>query len=326
MKVQIPDEPPVSVESGDEKDDEESQDRTLLNTGAGRGVKNPVVLPPPSPDTNANANNLASAGAQGPANPYAKLPPLTPGATTGTATLSPSASGNNGQSGGGNNAETPLAVLPSRFISDTLLSPSSLYPELNVGRFIASSGTNGNTPTSAIAPATSAVATSGTAAPSATTSGVAASGATAPGTGASTDRLVAMGIGIGVGLGMGMNNNGGGDLLPSPIAWGASTGQQEGLHDEAAGNTQGRVAEENDEKENIGVASVKEDGEARDHVAAGRGGEVNPSLNAGGKTQEEKTKQGEDGRPPKEFGCKRPRENEIDHHDAPSLAKRTKLE
>lgn len=312
LKVQIPGESPASVASADEKDDEEPQGQNLVNTGVGRGVKNPVVLPPPSSDTNSNANNSPSAGAQGPPNPFAKLPPLTPGATTGGPPSTTTAPNSNSQNGGNNNVETPLAVLPSRFISDALLpSPSTLYPELNFGRLLAGNGTSGNTPTSAVAPTSAAVVSSSAATPSAMTSGT-----VAPSTGATTDRLVAMGIGIGVGLGMGMNNNGGGDMVPSPNAWGASTGQPP--HGEA-GNTQGRVAEENDEKENIAVAN------GRGGVATDKGDEVDRFPDAGGKATEG-IQQGETNMPRDQgFTSKRPRDREIEQ-DPASLAKRAKVE
>ena len=72
-----------------------------------------VILPPPSPST------LLSASATGPPNPFAR--PLPPNTTN---------SGNNSTFSGGNNIETPISALPSRFLDGGMLpSPSAFYPE-----------------------------------------------------------------------------------------------------------------------------------------------------------------------------------------------------
>ncbi len=78
-----------------------------------------VVLPPPSP----SASAILSAGAQGPPNPFARPHPPTSNASS------------NHHPYGGNNIETPISALPSRFMADNLLpSPSAFYPEWGFGR------------------------------------------------------------------------------------------------------------------------------------------------------------------------------------------------
>lgn len=78
-----------------------------------------VVLPPPSP----SASALLSAGAQGPPNPFARPPiPVNPG------------SQNQNAYNNNNNIETPISALPSRFMNELLPSPSSFFPEWNIGR------------------------------------------------------------------------------------------------------------------------------------------------------------------------------------------------
>jgi len=77
-----------------------------------------VVLPPPSP----SAGALLSAGAQGPANPFARPPP-------------PMSTNPHAMNRDANHIETPISALPSRFMSDNLLpSPSTFYPDWGFGR------------------------------------------------------------------------------------------------------------------------------------------------------------------------------------------------
>ena len=86
-----------------------------------------IHLPPPSP----SASALLSAGASGPANPFARpLPPPAPPQPAGSAATSRE----NAQAYAGNNSiETPMSALPSRFAEGLLPSPSSFYPEWNFG-------------------------------------------------------------------------------------------------------------------------------------------------------------------------------------------------
>ena len=86
-----------------------------------------VILPPPSPST------LLSASATGPPNPFAR--PLPPNATT--------TNNNNSTFSSGNNIETPISALPSRFLDGGMLpSPSAFYPEWT--GFSRSGGGDGN--------------------------------------------------------------------------------------------------------------------------------------------------------------------------------------
>jgi MADS-box transcription factor len=49
--------------------------------------------------------------------------------------------GQSGSNHNNNNIDTPLTALPSRFMSDNLLpSPSSFYPEWNLGRLTSAAG------------------------------------------------------------------------------------------------------------------------------------------------------------------------------------------
>ena len=119
LTVQIPSE--QSDGGGSATADSSPHESTAVTATPARTKSDPthtgVVLPPPSP----SAGTLLSAGAQGPPNPFARPPP--PG--TGT---------QNG-SYGGNNLDTPISALPSRFVSDALLpSPSSFFPEWGFGR------------------------------------------------------------------------------------------------------------------------------------------------------------------------------------------------
>ncbi|KJX92458.1 SRF-type transcription factor RlmA like protein [Zymoseptoria brevis] len=124
LKVQIP-----SEQSGDEGGESGQLDSTsepqTSNPGAAQQQgQQPshggVHLPPPSPST----NQILSAGAQGPPNPFAR--PAPPMSTNPHATNRDAAS---------NHIETPISALPSRFMSDNLLpSPSTFYPEWGFGR------------------------------------------------------------------------------------------------------------------------------------------------------------------------------------------------
>ncbi|EGP88212.1 transcription factor protein [Zymoseptoria tritici IPO323] len=124
LKVQIP-----SEQSGDEggesgQPDSTSEPQTSNPGAAQQQGQQPshggVHLPPPSPST----NQILSAGAQGPPNPFAR--PAPPMSTNPHATNRDAAS---------NHIETPISALPSRFMSDNLLpSPSTFYPEWGFGR------------------------------------------------------------------------------------------------------------------------------------------------------------------------------------------------
>ena len=94
---------------------------------AGHPAGAAIHLPPPSP----SASALLSAGATGPANPFARpLPPPAPPAPAGAAGAA--AGRENAQAyAGNNNIETPISALPSRFAEGLLPSPSSFYPEWN---------------------------------------------------------------------------------------------------------------------------------------------------------------------------------------------------
>ena len=109
LKVQIP-----PSESGDDATGSPKDTTATANLSSPRNGPS-VVLPPPSP----SASALLSAGASGPPNPFARpAPPQM-----------------NGAFGRGDNMETPISALPSRFMSDQLLpSPSSFYPEWGFGR------------------------------------------------------------------------------------------------------------------------------------------------------------------------------------------------
>lgn len=120
LKVTIPNEhSDVGEATGESSRDSGNTTATPARMGSDQGHST-VVLPPPSP----SAGTLLSAGAQGPPNPFARPPP--PGSV-------PQNSG--AYSTNGNNIETPISALPSRFVSDALLpSPSSFYPEWGLGR------------------------------------------------------------------------------------------------------------------------------------------------------------------------------------------------
>ncbi|KAF1818094.1 uncharacterized protein K489DRAFT_391360 [Dissoconium aciculare CBS 342.82] len=95
-----------------------------------------VHLPPPSPSA---GNPLLSAGAQGPPNPFAR--PAPPMSTNPHAMNRDAAAPGQSNSNHNNNIDTPLTALPSRFMSDNLLpSPSSFYPEWNLGRLTSAAG------------------------------------------------------------------------------------------------------------------------------------------------------------------------------------------
>lgn len=117
LKVQIPSE---QSDGGSATAESTSPKDTSMNTGTGPGIKplpapqHGVVLPPPSPSTNA----LLSAGASGPPNPFAR--PAPPVSTNPHAT-------NRDR----DHIETPLSALPSRFMdgNQMLPSPSSLWSD-----------------------------------------------------------------------------------------------------------------------------------------------------------------------------------------------------
>jgi MADS-box transcription factor len=107
LKVQIP-----SEQSDAGSDDGGTASATPLRVGQG------VVLPPPSPSTNA----LLSAGASGPPNPFARpAPPVGTNAHVNRER---------------DHIETPLSALPSRVMDGNQLlpSPSSFWPDAWFGR------------------------------------------------------------------------------------------------------------------------------------------------------------------------------------------------
>lgn len=120
LKVQIPDEPSdggeatgASASSPRESTDTGSHPSRRGGPGTDGSHSSGVVLPPPSP----SASALLSAGASGPPNPFARPHP-------------PNQGGVGGAVRGGNDIETPISALPSRFMTNELLpSPSSFYPE-----------------------------------------------------------------------------------------------------------------------------------------------------------------------------------------------------
>ncbi|KAK9464956.1 hypothetical protein V1512DRAFT_292959 [Lipomyces arxii] len=83
-----------------------------------KDVSSPVVLlPPPSPSAYVNANNLG-----GPGNPFAR-----PTTLNGGSLHSNNASQGPGIAVGSGRDQTPISALPSRYVSDLLPSPSTLY-------------------------------------------------------------------------------------------------------------------------------------------------------------------------------------------------------
>ena len=131
LKVQIPGEQSdggSATADSSPRDGDQKTSSTPATRPVGDG--NPsVVLPPPSP----SAGAITSAGAQGPPNPFARPPPPSQSSTTGAF---PNGNGqHNSNSSSGNNMDTPISALPSRFVSDALLpSPSSFFPEWGFGR------------------------------------------------------------------------------------------------------------------------------------------------------------------------------------------------
>ncbi|KFY59937.1 hypothetical protein V496_05478 [Pseudogymnoascus sp. VKM F-4515 (FW-2607)] len=122
--VQIPDEPSdggegtgASTNSPHESNDTGSHpSRARKDASHSSGV----VLPPPDP----SASALLSAGASVPPNPFARPHPPNQGG-------GPPSGGRRG-GGNGNEIETPVGALPSRFMTNRLLpSPSSFYPDWN---------------------------------------------------------------------------------------------------------------------------------------------------------------------------------------------------
>lgn len=90
-------------------------DGIVRNGADSQGV---IHLPPPSPST----NQVLSAGASGPPNPFARPAP-------------PNAQNTQTYTDNRNNIDTPISALPSRFVNENLLpSPSSFYPEWGFGR------------------------------------------------------------------------------------------------------------------------------------------------------------------------------------------------
>lgn len=119
LKVQIPDEPSDggSNTAGSSPPGSTATGTGARQTGTDGSHSSGVVLPPPSP----SAGTLLSAGASGPANPFARP-------------LPPSQQNQQPQSDRKDNIETPISALPSRFMSNEFLpSPSSFfYPEWNM--------------------------------------------------------------------------------------------------------------------------------------------------------------------------------------------------
>lgn len=122
LKVQIPEEQSdadSATASSPRQSAVTTSDTPAKSTEASHSSGTGVVLPPPSP----SASAILSAGATGPPNPFAR--PHPPGGPS----QGQSYSSNN------NSIETPISALPSRFVADGLLpSPSSFYPEWNLGR------------------------------------------------------------------------------------------------------------------------------------------------------------------------------------------------
>ena len=126
LKVHIPDEQSED-ESGEESSKHPSAEKEEVQVKAvneNHHTTGPgVVLPPPSPSASASA--ILSAGASGPPNPFAR--PLPP----------PNSQQHNAaafERNRGDNTETPISALPSRFVADGFLpSPSSFYPEWGFG-------------------------------------------------------------------------------------------------------------------------------------------------------------------------------------------------
>ncbi|KAK9367850.1 hypothetical protein V1509DRAFT_566057 [Lipomyces kononenkoae] len=111
---------------------------------AAKDVSSPVVLlPPPSPSTYLNANTLG-----GPGNPFARPASLsTAGASGPSHVFAQSTSGaantsaSNVTSMPNAREQTPISALPSRYVSDLLPSPSTLYTPAEWGlQFSAKNG------------------------------------------------------------------------------------------------------------------------------------------------------------------------------------------
>ncbi|KAK9316729.1 hypothetical protein V1524DRAFT_452391 [Lipomyces starkeyi] len=109
-----------------------------------KDVSSPVVLlPPPSPSTYLNANSLG-----GPGNPFARPASLSSAGASGPShTFPPATSGAananviNATSMPHAREQTPISALPSRYVSDLLPSPSTLYTPADWGlQFSAKNG------------------------------------------------------------------------------------------------------------------------------------------------------------------------------------------
>ncbi|KAK9372609.1 uncharacterized protein V1513DRAFT_451933 [Lipomyces chichibuensis] len=108
-----------------------------------KDVSSPVVLlPPPSPSTYLNANSLG-----GPGNPFARPSLSSAGASGPSHTFPPATSGAananvvNVTSMPNAREQTPISALPSRYVSDLLPSPSTLYTPADWGlQFSAKNG------------------------------------------------------------------------------------------------------------------------------------------------------------------------------------------
>ena len=119
--------PKLNLQIPSEASDDEAASGSPQQSGLGisdgtvRNGSDPqsiIHLPPPSPST----NQVLSAGASGPPNPFARPAP-------------PNVQNNQAYSDNRNNIDTPISALPSRFVNENLLpSPSSFYPEWGFGR------------------------------------------------------------------------------------------------------------------------------------------------------------------------------------------------
>ncbi|KAK9327971.1 hypothetical protein V1520DRAFT_347397 [Lipomyces starkeyi] len=109
-----------------------------------KDVSSPVVLlPPPSPSTYLNANSLG-----GPGNPFARPASLSSAGASGPSHTFPPATSSaanvnviNATSMPNAREQTPISALPSRYVSDLLPSPSTLYTPADWGlQFSAKNG------------------------------------------------------------------------------------------------------------------------------------------------------------------------------------------